>query len=296
MDKLLTQIDPFLSYCRHERVLSSHTCDAYQRDLRKFFTYLTSISHQGSIAHFTIQQWLSKSYESGISAKTLARYLASLRAFFHYLIKQGLLEEDPTVGVKTPKVGKSLPKTLDVDLMQNLLNTPQSDELSVRDLAIMELLYSSGLRISELVNTNLMDLDLQEGLLRVLGKGKKERIVPVGKYAVTQLKAWLNLRALWLKTEEVALFISQSGQRLTVRAVQKRLKEWSIKLGLDTHLHPHKFRHSVASHLLESSGDLRAVQEFLGHSNLSTTQIYTQLDFQHLAKTYDAAHPRAKKK
>lgn len=296
MDKLEPHLEQFIQYCRYEKRLSEHTVSNYQRDILKFFQFLKSISHQGKLAHFTIQQWLSKSYQDGISAKSLARYLASLRSFFHYLIKQDLLEDDPTVGVKTPKVGKSLPKTLDIDQVQSVLNMPQKDPLAVRDLAIMELLYSSGLRISELINSNLHDLDLNEGLIRVTGKGNKDRIVPVGQVAMTQIKHWLNIRNLWNKNEDQALFIGQSGSRLTARAVQKRIKDWAIKLGLDTNLHPHKFRHSVASHLLESSGDLRAVQEFLGHANLATTQIYTQLDFQHLAKTYDAAHPRAKNK
>jgi integrase/recombinase XerC len=293
MDEFLNQ---FIMYCRFERQLSEHSTSAYQRDIRKFFDYLKKIKHEGKIAHFTVQQWLANSYQDGISAKSLARYLASLRSFFTYCLKQHFIDDDPTQGVKTPKVGKSLPKTLDIDQVQALLNLPQSDPLAIRDLAIMELLYSSGLRISELINSHLSDIDLQEGLMRVRGKGNKERIVPVGKVAVTQINQWLSLRNLWVKENETALFITQAGTRMGARSVQKRLKEWAIKLGLDTNLHPHKFRHSVASHLLESSGDLRAVQEFLGHANLATTQIYTQLDFQHLAKTYDATHPRAKEK
>jgi len=293
MDDYLNQ---FITYCRFERQLSEHSLQAYQRDIRKFLAYLKSIHHEGTIAHFTVQQWLAKSYQDGISAKSLARYLASLRSFFNYCQKQNFLEEDPTLGVKTPKIGKSLPKTMDIDQVQSLLNVPQSDPLSVRDLAIMELLYSSGLRISELINSNLNDIDLHEGLIRVTGKGNKQRIVPVGQVAINQIKQWLGFRNLWINEHEPALFITQAGTRLSTRSVQKRLKEWAVKLGLDTNLHPHKFRHSVASHLLESSGDLRAVQEFLGHANLSTTQIYTQLDFQHLAKTYDATHPRAKEK
>lgn len=296
MDSLEAQLGQFIQYCRFERRLSQHTWENYQRDIRKFFAFLKAISHEGKIAHFTVQQWLSKSYQEGISAKSLARYLASLRSFFHYLISHHLLDDDPTIGVKTPKVGKSLPKTLDIDQVQVVLDTPSTDPLAIRDFAIMELLYSSGLRVSELISTDLVNIDLNEGLVRVTGKGNKERIVPVGQTAINQIKLWLAVRALWIKDDEPALFISQTGSRLGARSVQKRLKDWAIKLGLDTNLHPHKFRHSVASHLLESSGDLRAVQEFLGHANLATTQIYTQLDFQHLAKTYDATHPRAKKK
>lgn len=294
MDKLEQQLEQFMIYCRYERQLSIHTWENYQRDILKFFKFLKSISHQGPIPHFIIQKWLADSYQNGISAKSLARYLASLRSFFHYLQAHQLIDNDPTVGVKTPKVGKSLPKTLDIDQVQALLQMPQVNFLAVRDLAIMELLYSSGLRISELVQANIDSMDLHEGFIRVMGKGNKERIVPIGQMAIEQLKKWLDIRNLWLKDNNAAIFISESGKRLSIRAIQKRLKEWAIKLGLNTNLHPHKFRHSVASHLLESSGDLRAVQEFLGHANLATTQIYTQLDFQHLAKTYDQSHPRAK--
>jgi integrase/recombinase XerC len=293
MDDYLNQ---FIIYCRFERQLSDHSLKAYQRDICKFFDYLKKIHHEGKIAHFTVQQWLAQSYQEGISTKSLARYLASLRSFFNYCLKKNYIEDDPTLGVKTPKIGKSLPKTMDIDQVQSLLNIPQSEPLGIRDLAIMELLYSSGLRVSELINSNLNDIDLQEGLMRVTGKGNKQRIVPVGQVAINQIKQWLGFRNLWIKENEPALFITQAGTRLSTRSVQKRLKEWAVKLGLDTNLHPHKFRHSVASHLLESSGDLRAVQEFLGHANLATTQIYTQLDFQHLAKTYDATHPRAKEK
>lgn len=293
MDDFLHQ---FLENCRVERQLSEHSLKAYQSDIEKFFKFLKSKKHEGEILNFTVQQWLSSAHHNGISPRSLARYLASLRAFFHYALKTNFLINDPTCGVKTPKIGKSLPKTIDVDKVQALLNTQQTEPLAVRDFAIMELLYSSGLRISELIDSNIHDLLLDEGLMRVTGKGNKERIVPVGKMALAQIHQWLVFRNLWASESEQALFVSQSGLRLSVRSVQKRLKEWGIKCGLDTNLHPHKFRHSVASHLLESSGDLRAVQEFLGHANLATTQIYTQLDFQHLAKTYDATHPRAKEK
>jgi integrase/recombinase XerC len=294
MDKLREQLTLFLKYCQFERQLSLHTLDNYQRDILKFLTYLEKKPLETSLTFVTIQQWLAEAYQSGISAKSLARYLASLRSFFDFLQKENVIEQNPCQGVRTPKIAKSLPKTLDVDQVKVLLDAPQDDSLAVRDMAIMELLYSSGLRVSELAQVNLDNIDLHEGLIRIMGKGKKERIVPVGSMAVKQIQKWLSLRADWLNENQGALFISQSGKRLSVRAIQKRLKEWAIKLGLDTNLHPHKFRHSVASHLLESSGDLRAVQEFLGHANLATTQIYTQLDFQHLAKTYDETHPRAK--
>lgn len=221
MDKIEQQLDQFISYCRHERHLSEHTCQSYQRDIHKFILHLKKSPAENKLSHFIIQQWLGESYQNGISAKSLARYLASLRSFFHYLQMNKLIVDDPTVGVKTPKVGKTLPKSLDIDQVQAVLNIPQQDPLAIRDLAIMEILYSSGLRISELVNANLEHLDLSEGLILVKGKGNKERIVPVGQVAITQLHQWFQIRNLWIKNDEPALFISQSGERLGARAIQK---------------------------------------------------------------------------
>jgi integrase/recombinase XerC len=198
--------------------------------------------------------------------------------------------------VHAPKRGRTLPKVLDVDQIDRLLKVDPTDALAVRDVAIMELLYSSGLRLAELVSLNLGDVDLTDASVRVVGKGSKTRIVPVGRKALRALRDWLDRRAAWTRGAERAIFVGKLGQRMSPRAVQVRLRSWGVKAGLNTGLHPHKLRHSFASHLLESSGNLRAVQELLGHSDISTTQIYTHLDFQHLAKVYDQAHPRARKK
>lgn len=288
MTDLAKHLDAFIQYCQFERQLSHHTCSNYKRDIQKFIKYLNGVNHTGNIESFHVQQWLSAAHENGLSAKSLARHLASVRSYFEYLNKENIVSDDPTVGVKTPKVGKSLPKTLDTDQIQALFANEDEHPLIIRDLAIMELFYSSGLRLSELVSLNLNQIDKKSGLINVIGKGKKERVVPIGSMALKQIELWLPIRNQWVGDDEMALFIGKAGKRLTQRAIQLRLKPWGV--------HPHQLRHSVASHLLESSGDLRAVQEFLGHANLSTTQIYTQLDFQHLAKVYDSAHPRAKKK
>ncbi len=295
MAELNQAIQSFIEYCEFERCLSKNTCENYQRDLKQWCENLQK-NTLNKITNHDIQQWIMHSHKKGKSPRSLARMLASIRSFFKYCCQQSWCELNPATGVKTPKADKPLPKTLDVDQIAALLIKPDDTPILIRDFAIMELLYSSGLRLSELSNVCLPDLDLKEGLLRVTGKGNKTRIVPVGKQALMQIKAWLKIRALWLKGDHQALFISQRGVQLGNRAIQKRLKFWGEKLGLAGSLHPHKLRHSVASHLLESSGDLRAVQEFLGHANLSTTQIYTQLDFQHLANVYDQAHPRARKK
>ncbi len=294
MAELQQAIQSFIDHCQFERCFSKHTCENYQRDLQQWYVYIQekSLKH---IANFDIQQWIMHAHKQGKSPRSLARMLASLRSFFKYCCSQKWCENNPAIGIKTPKADKPLPKTLDVDQVAVLLMQTDASPILIRDLAIMELFYSSGLRLSELVNVCLPDLDLHEGLIRVTGKGNKTRIVPVGKQAQQQIKAWLNVRSTWANENEPALFIGQQGRKLGGRAIQKRLSDWGKRLGLNSSLHPHKFRHSVASHLLESSGDLRAIQEFLGHANLSTTQIYTQLDFQHLASVYDQAHPRARK-
>jgi integrase/recombinase XerC len=295
MPELEQAVASFIEHCEFERCLSKNTCENYQRDLKQWCQGIQN-KPLNNISLHDIQQWIMRAHEAGKSPRSLARMLASLRSFFKYCCQQNWCELNPAVGVKTPKADKPLPKTLDVDQIAVLLKNPEDTPILVRDFAIMELFYSSGLRLSELVDVSLPDLDFQDGLLRVTGKGNKTRIVPVGKQALQQIKHWLKIREGWLKQATDALFISQRGDRLGNRAIQKRLQFWGEKLGLAGSLHPHKLRHSVASHLLESSGDLRAVQEFLGHANLSTTQIYTQLDFQHLASVYDQAHPRARKK
>jgi len=217
------------------------------------------------------------------------------RTFCRYLIRQKVLEHNPAQDIRAPRTPHKLPHSLDVDRVQRLLDSRPDDWLSQRDLAIMELMYSSGLRLAELVNLDLQQLDLRQGEARVLGKGRKTRVVPVGRKAREVLTRWLTTRAIHCAEGESALFINRSGTRLSARSVQQRMRRWALRHDLDSRLHPHALRHSFATHVLESSGDLRAVQELLGHANLATTQVYTHLDFQHLAEVYDQAHPRARK-
>jgi integrase/recombinase XerC len=293
MDELLQK---YINYCRYERVFSTLTCEYYEADCRRFITHLKERSIDGkNITATHIQQWLMSSHASGKSPPTLSRALAALRGFLTFCVRHAFLETNPAQGIKVPKATKKLPETLDVDQIQALLDSPTNSDIEFRDSVILELFYSSGLRLSELVQCNIHDIDYQSGLLRVTGKGKKTRIVPVGSKAITAIQRWLKIRALW-NPENDALFISEKGRRLSDRAIQKRVALFGQKNGITVPLHPHQMRHSVASHLLESSQDLRSVQEFLGHANLSTTQIYTALDFQHLAEVYDKAHPRARKK
>jgi integrase/recombinase XerC len=231
----------------------------------------------------------------------LQRALSAIRTFYHFLIRESQAKVNPAIDIATPKTPKKLPNTLDTDQVAQLLDSSTTEWHSVRDHAIMELFYSSGLRLSELVGTDITSIDLDESTVRVLGKGRKERIVPVGLAAITAVQRWLSIRTDLPKTnatiqDDAALFLSENGRRLGQRSVQNRVKAWALARGLPGNLHPHMLRHSFASHILESSRDLRAVQELLGHADISTTQIYTHLDFQHLADVYDKAHPRAQKK
>jgi integrase/recombinase XerC len=219
-----------------------------------------------------------------------------VRSFLNFLIREGVLSRNCAVDVRAPKGQRRLPVTLDADSMARLLEIPAQDALAIRDRALMELLYSSGLRLAELVGLNLPDLNAADRTVRVLGKGSKTRVLPVGRKALAALAAWLKERRALIRQETAAVFVGASGRRLGARAIQKRVAYWAVRQGLPMHVHPHLFRHSFASHLLESSGELRAVQELLGHADISTTQVYTHLDFQHLARIYDASHPRARRK
>jgi integrase/recombinase XerC len=239
---------------------------------------------------------VAKRHRQEISGKTIQRELSSLRSLFNYLLREGLTENNPAQGIKAPKVKRKLPATLDIDQLSSLLDVTDDNPLSLRDLAILELLYSSGLRLAELVSINLQDIDLKSAQLEVTGKGSKTRQVPIGRKAIEALQQWIKVRGNVAKPEEQALFVSKLGKRIHPRTIQQRLKEWALKHGASRSIHPHLLRHSFASHMLESSGDLRAVQELLGHADISTTQIYTHLDFQHLANVYDKAHPRARRK
>ncbi len=288
----------FLTYLRTEKHLSPRTEDAYARDLDKFLAYCETrdITDLGAISVHNLRENLAALHRKGLSGKSLRRWLSSLRAFFRFGIRRGWLKTNPADGLQAPKVEKKLPKVLDVDQAGQFVEVKEEGFIGRRDRAMLELIYSSGLRLAEAVSLNLNDIDLREGVVTVTGKGNKTRQLPVGKQAREAVKAWLPERALLAPSEETALFIGQRGKRLTHRAVQLRLQQLSIKQGMDEPVHPHMLRHSFASHMLESSGDLRLVQELLGHANISTTQVYTHLDFQHLAKVYDKAHPRAIKR
>lgn len=278
---------------------SEHTVKNYQRDMNHLFRYCTdkAIVQWADLKHTDIRSHIASRHRQGLSSKSLQRELSAIRSFYDYLLKKGLAEVNPAQHIKAPKQPRKLPKTLDVDQLSGLLEAGASSLLEVRDLAMFELFYSSGLRLSELSALDLTDLDLPDSTLIVRsGKGGKSRILPVGSKAVAAIENWLRQRATKIAATEPALFVSLRGTRLGQRSIELRLEQWCKKKGIAEHIHPHMLRHSFASHLLESSQDLRAVQELLGHSNISTTQIYTHLDFQHLAEIYDKAHPRAKKK
>ncbi len=292
------QLADFFTQLETERRVSIHTLTNYQRDLRQLteFCIKQKFEHWSELQPNDIRQHIANRHRLGLSSASLQRELSAMRCFYQYLLKNELVTLNPAKYVKAPKSIRKLPKTLDVDQVSGLLDAGTDSVLEVRDLAMFELFYSSGLRLSELVHLNLPDLDLKDKSLRVQsGKGCKARILPIGSKAIFALQNWLKHRVARNK-KELAVFLSQNGNRLCQRSVQSRLEKWCIKKGISQHVHPHALRHSFASHLLQSSQDLRAVQELLGHSNIATTQIYTHLDFEHLAKVYDNAHPRAKKK
>jgi integrase/recombinase XerC len=283
-----------MSYLRHEKQYSEHTLGQYKRQLLQAALTFQQISDDWlCVTPDHIRRYSMQLRSQRYNPRSINLKLSCIRSLYKFLKAKHQTGNNPGEGIKGPKFQKPLPKNLDVDQMAQLLALPEDDALAVRDKAMMELMYSSGLRVSELVGANLNDI--REGEIRVLGKGNKERIVPVGSKALTALKAWLKLRPLFAIDGDPALFISKQKRRISTRHVHERMKEWGLKQGISTPVHPHKLRHSFASHMLESSGDLRAVQEMLGHSSLSATQVYTHVDFQHLAKVYDKAHPRAKK-
>ncbi|ART80441.1 tyrosine recombinase XerC [Oceanisphaera avium] len=290
-------IERFLEYLRIERQLSMNTRANYGRNLKVMTKQLSELSlsawTQLTVQH--VRGLATRMHKNGLSPRSIATQLSALRSFCDWLIIQGQLQANPARGVSAPKQGRPLPKNLDVDELHQLMNIDESDPLAVRDRAIMELMYSSGLRLAELVDLNLGDIQFEERQVRVIGKGNKERILPVGRMALEWLEKWLAVRDAIAGGEQFALFVSKQQRRISHRSVQLRMAEWGGKQALSSHIHPHKLRHSFATHMLESSGDLRAVQELLGHADLATTQIYTHLDFQHLANAYDSAHPRAKR-
>ncbi|MDC7690422.1 tyrosine-type recombinase/integrase [Vogesella indigofera] len=270
---------------------SEHTREAYARDIT-YLARLTRLEQPEQVNTLAVQRALAQLRHQGLSPRSLARILSSWRNLFHWMIRQEHIAANPCAGLRPPRAPQRLPKALSVDATMQLLDQPSEGRLQWRDHAMFELMYSSGLRLSETTSLNVADLDLSQQLVKVSGKGKRERLLPVGRSAADALRRWLEVRG---STQDDALFVSEQGTRLSSRQLARRLEKWRLQSDCEQHVHPHMLRHSFASHILQSSGDLRAVQEMLGHANLATTQIYTSLDFQHLAKVYDGAHPRAKK-
>jgi integrase/recombinase XerC len=291
-------IDRFLRHLRTERRLSSLTSGSYRRDMLALcaFCETQKLAEWKNVDSQHVRVFAARQHARGLSPRSIQRQLSAIRTFFGYLIREGELSINAGLDVRAPKTARHLPHTLDADQMQRLLEFRTDESLGVRDKAMLELLYSSGLRLQELVALDKGDLDIADHTVRVTGKGNKVRILPVGRCALEALKRWLTERDGLVPAGEPALFVGKNGGRLGVRAVQLRVDHWAQRSGLGVKVHPHLFRHSFATHLLESSGDLRGVQELLGHANISTTQVYTHLDFQHLARIYDASHPRAKRK
>jgi integrase/recombinase XerC len=291
-------VERFLASLRDERRLSPHTGDGYARDLAALveFCETQGIDAWRKLDTQHVRDFAARCHRRGLAPSSIQRRLSAVRSLCRFLLREGELRHNPGAGVQAPRMRKRLPTTLDADTMAKLLEFRGDDRLGIRDKAIMELFYSSGLRLAELLGLDLADVDLRDRTVRVTGKGSKTRVVPVGRHAAEALTRWLTERTALAATGEPAVFVGRNGARLGPRIVQRRIARWARLQGLPEHVHPHMFRHSFASHLLESSGDLRAVQELLGHANISTTQVYTHLDFQHLARVYDAAHPRARRR
>ena len=293
-------VEHYLQYIEVVRGYSAHTVKNYRRDLDKLIEFCSThnIDDISRLNASLLRQWVATLSRDKLSATSIQRHLSSTRSLYKFLARSRSDLDDPTAGVKAPRTPRTLPKSLEPDQVNQLLNHPSETALMARDLAVAELLYSAGLRLSELVGANLNDLDRNEKVITVIGKGQKTRVVPVGGPALTALAEWMKYRPMGKEAlgYDSPLFVTQRGKRMSPRAVQDRLRQLAIKHGMTQRVHPHVLRHAFASHLLESSGDLRAVQELLGHANIATTQIYTHLDFQHLAKVYDQAHPRAQKR
>ncbi|MCF6768317.1 tyrosine recombinase XerC [Thiotrichales bacterium 19S11-10] len=289
-------MDDFLSLCASQNRYSEHTLKAYEHDLNKFYHFCLKqkITDTTSIDRIIIQRFIQSLSKADIKPKSIARILSSVRVFFQYLADNNLIKNNPAKSVKAPKAAQRLPKLLEVDQTKALLDQHVIEPIDIRDLAMLELTYACGLRLSELTNLILSQIDFSQKLIKVLGKGDKERIIPIGKEAIDALNRWFKVRTSWGASSE-HVFISEKGKPISQRNIQKRFEIWAKRFGTK-HIHPHMLRHAFASHILESSSNLRAVQELLGHKDISTTQIYTHLDFQHLASVYDQAHPRAKKK
>ena len=288
----------YLDHLRFERRLSPRTLDSYRRDLGDYLAWCDEggRSPWRKAPQQQIREFIAQRHRAGLSGASLSRRLSSLRGIFRFLLRERRVGRNPAEGVRAPRSGRKLPASLDVDQVTRLLEIDGDTPLDRRDRAILELFYSSGLRLSELTSLEVAQVQAADGLLEVTGKGAKTRRVPIGSRARQAIGEWLEARSGMARNGERALFISRRGTRLGARAIEQRIALRARQQGLPRHVHPHMLRHSFASHLLESSGDLRAVQELLGHADISTTQVYTHLDFQHLAQVYDQAHPRARKR
>ncbi len=297
-ESLTRPLSRFYEYLRSEKGLSQHTQKNYQKQLEIIAQQLfeLGVTDWKQVDTPWVRQIVTKGMRQGMKSASLATRLSSLRSFFDFLVLRGILLANPAKDVSAPKRSKVLPKNLDVDEVNQLLEVSDNDTLAVRDRAMMELMYGTGLRLAEMISLDVRDINNSSGEIRVVGKGNKERKVPFSGHAQEWVTKWLSLRPTLLKGEESALFISSRGKRISPRSVQKRMELWGLKQGVNSHISPHKLRHSFATHLLESSSNLRAVQELLGHENIATTQVYTHLNFQYLAQEYDKAHPRATRK
>ncbi len=291
-------LERFYEYLRSEKGLSLHTQRNYKQQLETMACHLVDLGLKdwSQVDAAWVRQLASKGMREGMKASSLATRLSSLRSFFDFLVLRGEMSANPAKGVSAPRKQRPLPKNLDVDEVGQLLEVNEDDPLSIRDRAMMEVMYGAGLRLAELVGINMKDVLSRQGEIRVIGKGDKERKAPFSGLAKEWVDKWLKVRSELAHPSEKALFVSKLGTRISHRSVQKRMEEWGKKQAVASHISPHKLRHSFATHVLESSQNLRAVQELLGHENISTTQVYTHLDFQHLAQAYDQAHPRARKK
>jgi integrase/recombinase XerC len=293
-----THVNNFLRYLENEKGLSARTLAAYQRDLAQLTGYLAGedIESPSGVTQHHVRAFIARKHRQGLGGKSLQRLLSAIRSLYRWLLREGLADHNPAIPVRAPKSPRHLPATLDADTIAQLLNIPCDSPIAIRDKAIMELFYSSGLRLSELASLTWSNLDLGSGMVTVTGKGNRSRMVPVGRVASEALLEWRKVWPQFASFDEPHVFVSQRGNPIAVRTIQSRIRYWARRQGMPQDIYPHLLRHSFASHVLESSGDLRAVQELLGHADISTTQIYTHLDFQHLASVYDKAHPRAKKK
>lgn len=291
-------INNFLAYLKNEKGLSARTQTAYKRDLDQLLVFTTAenIQQPDQLTQHHIRALIAQKHRQGLGGKSLQRLLSALRSWFRWMLREGLVQQNPAKAVRAPKSPRHLPATLDADSINQLLNIPCDTPLAIRDKAIMELFYSSGLRLAELTELHWEQLDLPSGMVTVTGKGNRSRMVPVGRIAAEALLEWRKARVQFASFEEPHVFVSNRGKPISPRTIQARVRYWAKRQGMPQSVYPHLLRHSFASHMLESSSDLRGVQELLGHASISTTQIYTHLDFQHLARVYDKAHPRAKKK